>query len=581
MVWTLNFSPGGVQYEIGPQDITGDSTVAPALPGKNLTFTEPAFGATILQVTDATDGGTNNFHPYSAWSCLSRDNAYFVVKVNGAWKLYSFSSGPPMSATFVRNLLVSTTHDWEKSIWDFSGSNDHILYVVVQGTSEAHRLFKSYDADADTFTTIKDFASAIRTSGTISAATSSTVFASTDIVQPVSDYTPEYFTDMKLKFTSGALNGEEQVISAFVEATGAFTTAAFTAAPAVGDAFYVRPAGYNRSLDVSESARYMVCAMSKKNEGGQDLPGCLVAYDVTLDTLTARHVSSAEINTGLHQTSISKDQPYVNVSGLNNDQNIWNFSANTMGTMLTDSAHKDGGSTLWAQVDQGLLVLTTRPFSSPGDTATTIATFNTKSGKSRFSSSMHISWNNSDLSSVFMSSYYVLPTTNFALYSGTADVDALYKSASWVSGQRLALTSANQGFVMDTGVLLTNMGSDTSNAAAAALITGNGQWAYDTTNNDLFVRGSTAQDLTDTTTYRIVAADYRSQHDELVKFNFGTAGTTKYQRICRLYAHIRTTADEYYDAPKASVSYDSKYAVFTSTWGGRNRRDVFIAQIPQ
>ena len=581
MPWTLNFTPGGV-YEIGPQDINGDSNVAPALPGKNLTLTDPAFGATILQVTDATDPGTSNTHAYSAWPSMSRDNAYFFISVNGVWKLYSFSTGPPMSAAFVRNLPNVPSHQWQKSLWDFSGANDHRLYTLVTATSEANRIFQYYDADANTLTTLKDFASALRTTGTITAATSSTVFASTNIVQPVSDYTPEYFTNMKLKFTDGALNGEEQTVSAFVEATGAFTTGAFSATPGVGDGFYVRPAGYNHSLDVGESGRYLVCAVGKAVEDSQDEPGCVVAYDVTLDTLTVRHLSSAEIAIGIHQTAISKDQSFVNItSGNTGSHNTWNFSANSMATLLTDSQHKDGGSALWVQKGPGSNVLTSRPFASPGDSPTTVASLNTKSGKTEVALSSHISWSNADLASVFFSSYYGNATTNFTLYSGTVGVDALYRSATWLIGQRLALTEANQGFVIDSGVLLTNMGAADGNVATAALITGNGQWAWDTTNNDLFVRGSTAQDLTDTTAYKIVAADYRSQHDELVRFNFGTSGTTKYQRVCRLYAFIRTAALEGDDSPRASASYDSKYCVFSSTWGGRNRRDVFIVQVPQ
>lgn len=52
------------------------------------------------------------------------------------------------------------------------------------------------------------------------------------------------------------------------------------------------------------------------------------------------------------------------------------------------------------------------------------------------------------------------------------------------------------------------------------------------------------------------------------------------QRVRRL-AHHRTVFKEYWDSPRANISRDGRLVVFTSNWGGRSRRDVFIARVPE
>lgn len=51
------------------------------------------------------------------------------------------------------------------------------------------------------------------------------------------------------------------------------------------------------------------------------------------------------------------------------------------------------------------------------------------------------------------------------------------------------------------------------------------------------------------------------------------------QRVRRL-AHHRTVFKEYWDSPRANISRDGRFVVFTSNWGGRSRRDVFIVRAP-
>jgi hypothetical protein len=50
------------------------------------------------------------------------------------------------------------------------------------------------------------------------------------------------------------------------------------------------------------------------------------------------------------------------------------------------------------------------------------------------------------------------------------------------------------------------------------------------------------------------------------------------QQVRRLLHH-HSVYQSYYDTPRANISRDGQYIAFTSNWGGRNRRDLFIARI--
>jgi hypothetical protein len=51
------------------------------------------------------------------------------------------------------------------------------------------------------------------------------------------------------------------------------------------------------------------------------------------------------------------------------------------------------------------------------------------------------------------------------------------------------------------------------------------------------------------------------------------------QRVRRL-AHHRSVFNNYYDSPRANISRDGRFIAFTSNWGGRPRRDLFIVKVP-
>jgi hypothetical protein len=63
--------------------------------------------------------------------------------------------------------------------------------------------------------------------------------------------------------------------------------------------------------------------------------------------------------------------------------------------------------------------------------------------------------------------------------------------------------------------------------------------------------------------------------DEL--FQIATDGSKRVRRL----AHLHSVYRDYWDQPRANVSRDGRFAVFTSNWGATDRRDVFIVKIPQ
>ena len=49
----------------------------------------------------------------------------------------------------------------------------------------------------------------------------------------------------------------------------------------------------------------------------------------------------------------------------------------------------------------------------------------------------------------------------------------------------------------------------------------------------------------------------------------------------RRLVHHHSIYKEYWDTPRANISRDNRFVAFTSNWGGRPRRDLFIARLPQ
>ncbi|HEX8285853.1 MAG TPA: hypothetical protein VF588_21025, partial [Pyrinomonadaceae bacterium] len=62
-------------------------------------------------------------------------------------------------------------------------------------------------------------------------------------------------------------------------------------------------------------------------------------------------------------------------------------------------------------------------------------------------------------------------------------------------------------------------------------------------------------------------------HDELVLLRTDGSG-----RFRRLLQH-RSKAQDYWETPRANLSYDGRFVAFSSNWGGSKRTDLFIARL--
>jgi len=68
--------------------------------------------------------------------------------------------------------------------------------------------------------------------------------------------------------------------------------------------------------------------------------------------------------------------------------------------------------------------------------------------------------------------------------------------------------------------------------------------------------------------------------DEL--YQVTTDGSKSVRRLCHTHSDYlhQTSGNDYWSMPKANISRNGKFAVFTSNWGSTTRRDVFVLQIP-
>ena len=62
-------------------------------------------------------------------------------------------------------------------------------------------------------------------------------------------------------------------------------------------------------------------------------------------------------------------------------------------------------------------------------------------------------------------------------------------------------------------------------------------------------------------------------HDELVLLR--TDGSGRFRRLL----HHRSKAQEYFETPRANLSYDGRFVAFSSNWGGSKRTDLFVARL--
>lgn len=147
---------------------------APALPRAGGTFVDPAFGTTIMRVTDENDG-TSNHNYYSYWPTFNLDSTRFFIVSDGSPRLYRLdttnfqivSKGPLFDQQLPGGGFIST----EDANW--SGTNPNVLYGY-----NGLKLW-AYDVSARTYSLVKDFTGEIAPGhlGQMSRSTDDNVFA--------------------------------------------------------------------------------------------------------------------------------------------------------------------------------------------------------------------------------------------------------------------------------------------------------------------------------------------------------------------------------------------------------------------
>ncbi len=147
---------------------------APALPRAGGTFVDPAFGTTIMRVTDENDG-TSNHNYYSYWPTFNLDSTRFFILSDGSPRLYRLdttnfqivSKGPLFDQQLPGGGYMST----EDAEW--SGTNANVLYGY-----NGLKLW-AYDVSARTYSLVKDFTGEIAPGylGQMSRSTDDNVFA--------------------------------------------------------------------------------------------------------------------------------------------------------------------------------------------------------------------------------------------------------------------------------------------------------------------------------------------------------------------------------------------------------------------
>jgi len=127
----------------------------PPLPAAGGTFVDPTFRTTIMRLTDEADG-PNNQVGYSYWPTFNRDSTRAAVGT-GDGQTRTLYRLDPVSFTLLGKQLVppspSGQMQWDDAIW--SGTDPDVLF----GHTIDGKLW-SYDASAQQYSLVKDFATA-------------------------------------------------------------------------------------------------------------------------------------------------------------------------------------------------------------------------------------------------------------------------------------------------------------------------------------------------------------------------------------------------------------------------------------
>ncbi len=97
---------------------------------------------------------------------------------------------------------------------------------------------------------------------------------------------------------------------------------------------------------------------------------------------------------------------------------------------------------------------------------------------------------------------------------------------------------------------------------------GPGQWFLDSS-GILYVWNPNGEDPNSVT---MIAYDWRPTHEEIVRVREDGSGI---ERLAHHHSHVIS----YGDMPRGSISYDGRYFVFNSNWGGQNRVDIYAVEV--
>jgi hypothetical protein len=98
--------------------------------------------------------------------------------------------------------------------------------------------------------------------------------------------------------------------------------------------------------------------------------------------------------------------------------------------------------------------------------------------------------------------------------------------------------------------------------------TGPGQWFLDSS-GILYVWNPSGEDPN---AVNMIAYDWRPTHEEIVRVREDGSAI---ERLAHHHSHV----DSYGEMPRGSISYDGRYFVFNSNWGGQNRIDVYAVDV--
>lgn len=362
----------------------------------------------------------------------------------------------------------------------------------------------------------------------------------------------------------------------------------FPSTPTIGDTYVVEPAGYNHTIqpggEYSGGARYIWVSIAEEAERSQDYAHILGCFDRQLSTFSVKYFTSSEMGLGIHQVVAAKSGKKCLLTNQGSSHRlVWNGDTQVGYDSSTDTFHRAASKDVWYQIGNVVGTITKRPFNTDAsvDVETTVYSYDVGSG-SPWQNDGHISCNACYTNPHIFSIASTLTVQTVPVVHSAP----VYKYVGWVAnrtgGQGLPLIESNSPVGVHNGKRLVHMGSASSDASAAALITGSGQYSYATATNTVFVRGYGDADLTLSTQHWVYFSEGRPLLEEIAVIN-ATNGAV--WRVCHTHARMQGSAaggvaGDTLLEPKGVMDPTGKYIMFNSVWNRNDGTlDVFIAKI--